>query len=350
MALVITGTINVPCYHSDNGSITNLNITGGTGPYTYQWSTGSTASSINGIVAGVYWVKVTDSLGATGEKAFVVGENPAMWIDFDVSKACPGGTLSGHLNYEPQGNPSYLWNTGETTESISVEAGTYTLTITDPDTGCTVTESIQVLTAQQIDIFRFKCCAGQLAYKYIRQMEGGQLEKAECSMNKLKLLNGYIKDLCDFIPVGTVLIAAHDACALFAFLDNDTKITTIQLTVNGVFLINISLMSVTLQQMIDYIVANVSQGFTATDMGDGAFELCTSDTSYNGATAHLHYVGDNGHHDYTKILSGGVDQVLQTAEMNCQGAEDIALITEKANSLCGCPCDDKDIFADTLIP
>lgn len=357
--VITSGAITNPCYHSDNGSVTNLIISGGTGPFTYLWSTGNTTDHITGLVAGVYWVKVTDSLGATAQLAFVVGEQVPLAIDFDVSKACPGGKLSGSLTNAVSTTPTYLWNTGETTQEIDVEEGTYTLTISVPSTDldvpyktyCTVTQSIQVLSRRKIDIFRFKCCAASLAYKYIRQMEDGQLEKAECSLNKLKMLNGYIGDICDFIPVGTVLIPMVGSYSIFT-LSTDTDFTVLNITVDGVVILSASAMFIatTLQGLIDYIIDNIGGGFSASNPSTGVLEITGPTGALNGQTITVAYIGKVTDHFFSQTLEGGIQEVLQTADMNCQDEEDIEEITEKANSLCGCPCDDKDIFDDSLTP
>ena len=48
-------------------------VSGGTGTYTYEWSTGSVNSSANGLTSGEYHLTVTDDLGCTEEISFTVG-------------------------------------------------------------------------------------------------------------------------------------------------------------------------------------------------------------------------------------------------------------------------------------
>ncbi len=48
----------------DNGTIT-ANPSGGKEPYSYQWATGDTTKSINGLSKGVYYVTVTDANGCS---------------------------------------------------------------------------------------------------------------------------------------------------------------------------------------------------------------------------------------------------------------------------------------------
>ncbi|WP_236980444.1 T9SS type A sorting domain-containing protein [Membranihabitans maritimus] len=51
-------------------------VTGGTAPFTYQWSTGATTSSVSGLSIGVYQVTVTDSEGCFLTVAFIIEKDP----------------------------------------------------------------------------------------------------------------------------------------------------------------------------------------------------------------------------------------------------------------------------------
>ncbi|HRG88572.1 MAG TPA: T9SS type A sorting domain-containing protein, partial [Chitinophagales bacterium] len=53
-----------PSQGNSNGSVT-ANPTGGTAPYTYNWSNGGSAASISGLAAGTYTVTITDNAGCT---------------------------------------------------------------------------------------------------------------------------------------------------------------------------------------------------------------------------------------------------------------------------------------------
>jgi uncharacterized repeat protein (TIGR01451 family) len=62
--LNLSFTTTAPNCSNANGSIA-CTVTGGTAPYTYQWSNGGTASSISGLSQGYYYVAVTDANGCT---------------------------------------------------------------------------------------------------------------------------------------------------------------------------------------------------------------------------------------------------------------------------------------------
>lgn len=103
------------------------------------WSNGATGSSITVTEPGSYTVTVQDSLGCPGTGAAIVEnfETVPPVLNGD-SGFCPGdsATLGLDSDYE-----SYLWGTGSTEPSISVNsAGNYSVTVTDAN-GCSASTS-----------------------------------------------------------------------------------------------------------------------------------------------------------------------------------------------------------------
>lgn len=98
----------------------------------YEWSTGSTMSTAEITGPGTYTVTVTlasDSLGDASRTAeFVVTQDaqltPMVAGDLEY---CEGASTD--LSAGP-GYDSYLWNDNSTSESITAQAGTYTVTVT----------------------------------------------------------------------------------------------------------------------------------------------------------------------------------------------------------------------------
>jgi len=119
-----------------------------TGPYTYLWSNGATTSQIAITNTGLFRVRVTGT-GPGGTalsiqspwRIFIFFPSPNVSIQANgPTVLCDGGsvtlsTLGGNFF------STYLWNNGETTQSITVSAsGTYSVTVTQI-TGCSATSN-----------------------------------------------------------------------------------------------------------------------------------------------------------------------------------------------------------------
>jgi len=107
----------------------------------YQWSTGETTQSIIVNTPGQYTVTVEDLDGCIGESApieVIINSIPNPVIDaIGDSTICAGSTV---VIESPLGS-SYLWSTGETTQSISVDsAGVYEVFYTDLN-GCSASSA-----------------------------------------------------------------------------------------------------------------------------------------------------------------------------------------------------------------
>lgn len=135
---------HVSCHGANDGAVTTL-VTGGSPPYSYLWSNGSTAH-LSGVPAGVYSVTVVDANGCTASSDVTIIEPAAVVIIPSVQvSSCTGSDgaieidlLGGSLPY------SILWSNGSTNQFIdNLTSGTYTATVTDAN-GCTVSQSIIV--------------------------------------------------------------------------------------------------------------------------------------------------------------------------------------------------------------
>ena len=119
--------------------------TGGTGVYTYLWSTGETTQSITVVVDGIYQVTVVDSQGCTYTNTITI--SPTVFPCNDLSLAFDLDAAGTLLSAVVSGGPNpylYQWSTGETTSSIAVVSGeTYTVEVEDAN-GCTATGSFMV--------------------------------------------------------------------------------------------------------------------------------------------------------------------------------------------------------------
>jgi len=124
-----------------NGNSTTLTASGAT---SYAWSNGATTTSISVTTAGVYTVTGTDVNGCTNtaSRTVVVNPQPTLSIAPNPSlSVCSGQSTT----LTASGAVSYVWSTGATTASITVNtANTYTVTGTDAN-GCTNTVSAVVV-------------------------------------------------------------------------------------------------------------------------------------------------------------------------------------------------------------
>ncbi len=126
---------DVSCFGGSNGSAA-VNISGGTGPYTYSWSpSGGTNSSASGLDAGNYSISVVDANGCPASANISIVQptdlNPSTGTTSAICNAANGAANCSVTGGTPP--YSYLWSPGGvTTTSISgIIAGAYTVTITD---------------------------------------------------------------------------------------------------------------------------------------------------------------------------------------------------------------------------
>lgn len=122
-----------------DGSIT-IAPSGGTGPYTVLWNTGSTALSLINLCAGVYSVDITDAAGCVQTLMIPLNSQSGPTVKtFPTDVPCSGDCIGIDSAYVTGLSPfSYLWNdVGLQTTSVATSlcAGTYFVQVTDA-AGC----------------------------------------------------------------------------------------------------------------------------------------------------------------------------------------------------------------------
>ncbi|NNF01492.1 MAG: T9SS type A sorting domain-containing protein, partial [Bacteroidia bacterium] len=128
-------TMSCPTYTAE------VTATGGTPPYTYSWSNGSTASSISDTLCSStsFTVTVTDGNGCIELDTIDINIDAPIVASFTTTDVSCNGTADGSATVMPMGGQApytYIWSNGATTATISnLAAGIYTVTITD-DNGC----------------------------------------------------------------------------------------------------------------------------------------------------------------------------------------------------------------------
>ncbi len=83
---VSTDTTNT---YIPNGEIL-ASVTGGTPPYSYNWSNGATTAMIDFLPPGMYEVSIEDATGCTWIDDIVIGAPPSLTLDITTVPTCPG--------------------------------------------------------------------------------------------------------------------------------------------------------------------------------------------------------------------------------------------------------------------
>ncbi|MBL6685065.1 MAG: gliding motility-associated C-terminal domain-containing protein, partial [Flavobacteriaceae bacterium] len=158
-----TNGFEISCNDANDGSI-NINPSGGTGVYTYNWST-SNGFGINqgqrnqsNLGPGVYTLRLSDSNGCSVSKTFTLVEPDSILVsaivsDYNGFEVSSNGANDGSINitviggYLNSGSAySYSWTTSDgsglspnTEDQTGLSAGTYTVVVTD-DNNCQITK------------------------------------------------------------------------------------------------------------------------------------------------------------------------------------------------------------------
>ncbi len=142
--IVVNNIENNLCYNDNNGSI-QVTAVGGEAPYSFLWSNGSLNDDISNLVAGSYFLTVSDINGCSFESGPIrVTEGDEMTISIDSmnTSTCTGST-DGFLRVKVDGGSgdySYYWsdtNFVNTPLLSSIVSDFYSVTVVD-ELGCKI--------------------------------------------------------------------------------------------------------------------------------------------------------------------------------------------------------------------
>ncbi len=129
--------INSTCA-GGNGSI-NVDITGGTAPYTYFWNNGATDEDLVNLNGDTYSLTVTDQNSCDGFSTVFVADSSFFYYVYLIPTPSNCSNNDGALTanvYNGNTPYSYLWSDGQTAQTANgLGAGFYSVTVTD-DIGC----------------------------------------------------------------------------------------------------------------------------------------------------------------------------------------------------------------------
>ncbi|MBX7182597.1 MAG: choice-of-anchor L domain-containing protein [Bacteroidia bacterium] len=207
----ITGTTNVSCLGSSNGTAVSL-ASGGTSPYFYQWSNGQNTANANGLSAGSSTVVVTDNNGCMDSAFATIGTPTAVaGLVNVVSNASCNGAANGSLQVTASGGNggyTYLWSNGQTAAiATNLAVGSYTVEITDA-LGCSGSASGSITQPTPISIqFPY-----QLSVSCNGLSDGGISALAAGGNPPYSLLwgDGQTTDTALGLPAGTITLTVTD--------------------------------------------------------------------------------------------------------------------------------------------
>lgn len=147
------------CFSSATGTASCI-ISGGTPPYNYYWSGGQQTSDLTNLVAGIYYVTVTDANGCIITDSVVISQVDSLTVQYVMSPVSCTDQHDGKISITVSGGNgdfTYQWSNGASLPDIEeLYAGEYEVTVTD-FMGCTAIKSVTV-TKIEIDCINIPTC------------------------------------------------------------------------------------------------------------------------------------------------------------------------------------------------
>lgn len=138
--------LDLSCTGVADGSVSAA-VSGGTAPFTYDWSSGGSTATETGLGAGTYTVTVTDSTGCAETATATVTEPVALVFSVSATAPTAAGACDGELLASATGGTgmyTYTWSNGATGPGITQLCdGQYCVTITDAN-GCSESDCFQI--------------------------------------------------------------------------------------------------------------------------------------------------------------------------------------------------------------
>lgn len=186
LGVIITPT-HIPCNGNSDGSA-SANVTGGTPPYTYNWSNGETNQTIQNLQAGTYNLTVTDNNNCTVNQSVTINQPSALSLSITTVDVLCNGNNTGSANaIVSGGTPPYLYEwlptgtAGNTDNANNLVAGNYSVIVSDQhncyiDEDFTINEPphlVVTYTSNDVDCFgnnngniNINAIGGTLPYSY----------------------------------------------------------------------------------------------------------------------------------------------------------------------------------------
>ncbi|MFH0894906.1 MAG: gliding motility-associated C-terminal domain-containing protein [Bacteroidota bacterium] len=137
---------NVNCFGENNGQATVV-PSGGTAGYSFVWSNGDLLATADTLIAGTYYVTITDAHGCIKTDSVLITQPTALTLGLtNTNVNCFGDSTATATATPGGGSPGYIyqWSNGDATPIASnLPAGTAIVTITDSH-GCIIIDSVTI--------------------------------------------------------------------------------------------------------------------------------------------------------------------------------------------------------------
>jgi hypothetical protein len=152
-----------------NGGSAQLNVTGGTPPYAYEWTgNGGTQQNPSGLAGGLHVVTITDDAGCTTVAEVVIPYDtlaPVANAGLPDTLTCDiaslelngtGSSQGGNFTYQWQTSSGLILSGGNTLTPTIGLPGNYTLIVTNTDNGCTSSSVVPVIPDEDAPLISFE--------------------------------------------------------------------------------------------------------------------------------------------------------------------------------------------------
>lgn len=155
LSVAITNVQASACGTVCDGSA-QIQVQGGTAPYSYLWADGQTGASATNLCPGFQAITVTDNTGCTATDNINVPASTGLSLNLDSQSnpSCPGN-CDGSAQVSASGGTlpyQYIWSNGEISANITgLCQGQYLLTVTDDD-GCLAALAVDIVEPSPLNL------------------------------------------------------------------------------------------------------------------------------------------------------------------------------------------------------
>lgn len=142
-------TTNISCFGASNGNV-SIFLSGGSTPYSYNWSNGSMQPQIINLIPKNYSVTVSDGGNCFKDSSFFISEPAPLSISMSATSALCFGNHNGTASASIAGGTtpySYLWcscASGQTSPTATgLGAGNYSVSVSDANS-CSINSNIVI--------------------------------------------------------------------------------------------------------------------------------------------------------------------------------------------------------------